>query len=58
MTYIFALLATTALVALPAFAETTGIEKPELTLGFIKLTDMAPFAIAKEKGSLRKRGCR
>ena len=27
-----------------------GIEKPNLKLGFIKLTDMAPLAIAKEKG--------
>ena len=26
------------------------IEKPQLTFGFIKLTDMAPLAIAKEKG--------
>ena len=26
------------------------IEKPQLTFGFIKLTDMAPLAIAKELG--------
>ena len=26
------------------------VEKPQLKLGFIKLTDMAPLAIAKEKG--------
>ena len=26
------------------------IEKPQLKFGFIKLTDMAPFAIAKELG--------
>lgn len=49
MTRISALLLSTAL-ALPALAETPGIEKEELTLGFIKLTDMAPLAIAKEKG--------
>ncbi len=45
-----ALLMTSALIAAPALAETPGIEKDELTLGFIKLTDMAPLAIAKEKG--------
>ncbi len=50
MTRIAALLATTAFTATTAFAETPGIEKSELTLGFIKLTDMAPLAIAKEKG--------
>ena len=30
-------------------ATTLEIEKPQLTFGFIKLTDMAPLAIAKEK---------
>ena len=30
--------------------EQLDIEKPQLTFGFIKLTDMAPLAIAKEKG--------
>lgn len=41
-----------ALITAPGFAhaETAGIEKDTLTLGFIKLTDMAPLAIAKEKG--------
>ena len=43
------LMLTTALLAAPACAETAGIEKDELTLGFIKLTDMAPLAIAAEK---------
>ncbi|MEI4487040.1 CmpA/NrtA family ABC transporter substrate-binding protein [Frigidibacter sp. MR17.14] len=38
------------LSATSAFAWTDGIEKDQLTLGFIKLTDMAPIAIAKEKG--------
>jgi len=42
--------------AIPAFAETPGIEKDELTLGFIKLTDMAPLAIAKEKGFFEDEG--
>ncbi len=32
------------------------VEKPELTLGFIKLTDMAPLAIAKEKGFFEDEG--
>ena len=32
-----------------AFADMLDVEKDELTLGFIKLTDMAPLAIAKEK---------
>jgi nitrate/nitrite transport system substrate-binding protein len=55
MTRIAAFLATTAL-CLPAFAETPGIEKDELILGFIKLTDMAPLAIAKEKGFFEEEG--
>jgi nitrate/nitrite transport system substrate-binding protein len=46
----------TTLLAFPAFAETPGIEKDELTLGFIKLTDMAPLAIAKEKGFFEDEG--
>tara|TARA_R110001592_G_scaffold127307_2_gene339014 strand:+ start:1176 stop:2558 length:1383 start_codon:yes stop_codon:yes gene_type:complete len=32
------------------------IEKPQLTFGFIKLTDMAPLAIAKEKGFFEAEG--
>lgn len=32
------------------------IEKPQLTLGFIKLTDMAPIAIAKEMGFFEDEG--
>ncbi|HTN14193.1 MAG TPA: CmpA/NrtA family ABC transporter substrate-binding protein [Sphingomonadaceae bacterium] len=32
------------------------IEKPSLKLGFIKLTDMAPLAIAKEKGFFAEEG--
>ena len=48
MTRLLALLATTtAWIAAPALAAAP--EKDELTLGFIKLTDMAPLAIAKEK---------
>ncbi len=51
-----ALITSTALTALPLQAQTPGIEKPELTLGFIKLTDMAPLAIAKEKGFFEEEG--
>lgn len=43
-----ALIASTALAG-PALADMLDIEKPDLTLGFIKLTDMAPLAIAYEK---------
>jgi nitrate/nitrite transport system substrate-binding protein len=37
-------------------AATAGIEKPQLRLGFIKLTDMAPLAIAYEKGYFEDEG--
>ncbi len=50
------LLLLTTTLATPLFAETAGIEKDELTLGFIKLTDMAPLAIAKEKGFFADEG--
>ncbi|WP_298236668.1 CmpA/NrtA family ABC transporter substrate-binding protein [uncultured Algibacter sp.] len=48
-------------VAEVAVAETSktkalDIEKPQLTFGFIKLTDMAPLAIAKEKGFFEDEG--
>ncbi len=60
MSRLAAILATTALclpiLTLPALAETPGVEKEELTLGFIKLTDMAPLAIAKEKGFFEDEG--
>jgi len=36
--------------------QTLEIEKPQLTFGFIKLTDMAPLAIAKEKGFFEDEG--
>ena len=50
MTRLSALLAATTMLASPALAETAGLEKDELTFGFIKLTDMAPLAVAYEKG--------
>ncbi|RKR14264.1 nitrate/nitrite transport system substrate-binding protein [Maribacter vaceletii] len=42
--------------ATEAAAATLEIEKPQLTFGFIKLTDMAPLAIAKEKGFFEEEG--
>ena len=37
-------------------AQAAKLEKDELKLGFIKLTDMAPLAIAKEKGFFEDEG--
>ncbi|MBL4739848.1 MAG: ABC transporter substrate-binding protein [Sneathiella sp.] len=39
-----------------ALADNLDVEKDELTLGFIKLTDMAPLAIAYEKGYFEEEG--
>ncbi len=39
-----------------ATTEKLAVEKPQLTFGFIKLTDMAPLAIAKEKGFFEEEG--
>ncbi|WP_299350812.1 CmpA/NrtA family ABC transporter substrate-binding protein [uncultured Shimia sp.] len=47
---------TTVLFSLPAMAEMLDVEKDELTLGFIKLTDMAPLAVAYEKGYFEDEG--
>ncbi|MEM8841581.1 MAG: CmpA/NrtA family ABC transporter substrate-binding protein, partial [Pseudomonadota bacterium] len=43
-------------VALPAQAEMLDVEKDELKFGFIKLTDMAPLAVAYEKGYFEDEG--
>ncbi|MEO1398133.1 MAG: ABC transporter substrate-binding protein, partial [Pseudomonadota bacterium] len=48
------LLASTSLV--PSYAEMLDVEKDELKFGFIKLTDMAPLAIAYEKGYFEEEG--
>ena len=48
--------AMTALVPFAAQASALKLEKDELKLGFIKLTDMAPLAIAKEKGFFEDEG--
>ncbi|MDJ0994154.1 MAG: CmpA/NrtA family ABC transporter substrate-binding protein [Dinoroseobacter sp.] len=44
-----ALLTTSAMMS-PAMAEMLPVEKDELKFGFIKLTDMAPLAVAYENG--------
>jgi len=45
-----------SVLAAPAFAEFLDLEKDELTLGFIKLTDMAPLAVAYELGYFEDEG--
>lgn len=53
------LLSFAAFAALPAAAGTTellDVEKAQLRLGFIKLTDCAPLVIAKEKGFFEEEG--
>lgn len=40
----------------PTAAVKSDLEKPVVKLGFIKLTDMAPLAIAKEKGFFAEEG--
>ena len=44
------------LTSFSAVAETKGLEKEDLKFGFIKLTDMAPLAIAYEKGFFEDEG--
>jgi nitrate/nitrite transport system substrate-binding protein len=56
-TYIqFVMLALGMLACSAAIAVTKGIEKPDLKFGFIKLTDMAPLAVAYEKGYFEAEG--
>ncbi|MEP5759442.1 MAG: CmpA/NrtA family ABC transporter substrate-binding protein [Litoreibacter sp.] len=50
------LLASSALLASPATAQLLDLEKDELTIGFIKLTDMAPLAVAYEQGYFEDEG--
>jgi nitrate/nitrite transport system substrate-binding protein len=50
------LMAVSVLAPLTAHAKGPKLEKDELKLGFIKLTDMAPLAIAKEKGFFEDEG--
>ncbi|MGC1496701.1 MAG: CmpA/NrtA family ABC transporter substrate-binding protein [Sulfitobacter sp.] len=44
------------LLATAAYAEMLDLEKDELTFGFIKLTDMAPLAVAYENGYFEDEG--
>jgi len=44
------------MMAMPGHAEMLELEKEELKFGFIKLTDMAPLAIAYEKGFFEDEG--
>mgnify|MGYP001796635010 CR=1 FL=1 len=46
----------TALVN-PTLAQSLDVEKDELKLGFIKLTDMAPLAVAYDKVILKMGVC-
>jgi len=50
------LLAATGLMATASHAEMLELEKDELTFGFIKLTDMAPLAVAYENGYFEDEG--
>ena len=50
------ILAATGLWATAASAEMLDLEKDELTFGFIKLTDMAPLAVAYENGYFEDEG--
>ncbi|SFS57761.1 nitrate/nitrite transport system substrate-binding protein [Sulfitobacter marinus] len=49
-------LAASGLMASAATAEMLDLEKDELTVGFIKLTDMAPLAVAYENGYFEDEG--
>ena len=51
-----AIVAATAFAVPLAHAEMLDVEKDELTFGFIKLTDMAPLAIAYERGYFEDEG--
>lgn len=50
------ILGVSAVSSQAVMAETKGLEKEELKFGFIKLTDMAPLAIAYEKGFFEDEG--
>ncbi|MEM7498642.1 MAG: ABC transporter substrate-binding protein, partial [Pseudomonadota bacterium] len=45
-----------AALGAPAYAQLLELEKDELTFGFIKLTDMAPLAVAYENGYFEDEG--
>ncbi len=49
-------LAATGMLATASYAQMLDLEKDELTFGFIKLTDMAPLAVAYENGYFEDEG--
>ncbi|MBF0129672.1 MAG: ABC transporter substrate-binding protein, partial [Alphaproteobacteria bacterium] len=53
---ILALGASAMMASLPAWSAPLKLEKEQIKLGFIKLTDMAPLAIAYEKGFFEDEG--
>ena len=50
------ILSTTVLMSAPSWAQSLDLEKDELKFGFIKLTDMAPLAVAYENGYFEDEG--
>ncbi|SLN44776.1 Nitrate transport protein NrtA precursor [Aquimixticola soesokkakensis] len=56
MKSIAALLAASTVLTSAAYAEMLDVEKDELKFGFIKLTDMAPLAVAYENGYFEDEG--
>lgn len=57
MKYVLSMaVATSFALAAPSWAEMLDLEKDELTFGFIKLTDMAPLAVASELGYFEDEG--
>jgi nitrate/nitrite transport system substrate-binding protein len=56
MRYAHVLTVSLSLFAFSAHAETLALEKDELKFGFIKLTDMAPLAVAYELGYFEDEG--
>ena len=56
MKYILKGIVAATLLSGPAYAELLELEKDELTFGFIKLTDMAPLAVAYEQGYFLEEG--
>lgn len=55
-TILLTFIAAASLLATSAYAQTLDLEKDELTFGFIKLTDMAPLAVAYENGYFEDEG--
>jgi nitrate/nitrite transport system substrate-binding protein len=56
MSWVAVALSTALLLDAPAWSKPLKLEKEQIKLGFIKLTDMAPLAIAYEKGYFEDEG--